>query len=438
MGARDERDSESGDASPRTVIASVVASTLLVGFGGGVVFPTFPTLGSILGISPFLVGVILSANRFSRLFANAPAGALVDRFGARKPYVLGLGIQAVATLGYVVGLTAPLPEAWFLGARVLLGGASALTFATSHTIAADVTSSGTRGRSMGLIRGGSILGFPSGLLLGGVVSEVSGNAMAFGLACAFAVAATVLAYVTVPETHVSEGQKRAVKPWDIDTSVPTVTVGLLNFATWFAYMGVLFASLVLFLEAESIGVLGFDAQGSSGVFMAMTVVSAALFMFVGGYLSDATDSRVPAMMLFLLVLSGGFVLLSRADSVATLVPACVMMGTGMGGTLGPMMALLADLTPDERMGRASATTNVFSDIGGGLGPVLSLPLIARVGFEPVYLVAAAFPLVAVGILAAGMHRYAGHVFAATNGAVPADNPEDPGTGDVGPAADGDD
>jgi predicted MFS family arabinose efflux permease len=282
---------------------------------------------------------------------------------------------------------------------------------------------------MGLIRGGSILGFPLGLLLGGVVSELASNATAFGLAFAFAVIATVLAYVTVPETHVDAESTRAVDPWDIDVSLPTVTVGLLNAATWFAYMGVLFASLVLFLETKSIGVLGFDAQGSSGVFMALTVLSAAAFMFLGGSLSDAADSRVPAVILFLCLLASGFVVLSRAESIRLVIPACLLMGTGMGGTLGPMMALLADLTPADRMGRASGTTNVFSDIGGGLGPVVTLPLIDRLGFEPVYVTAAAMPLLAIVVLVAGMYRYTGQVLPPTSsvdgtGTVPATETDD--------------
>lgn len=417
------------EPSPRVVVASVVVSTLFVGFGGGVVFPILPTLGSVLGISPFLVGVILSANRFARFVANAPAGALVDRFGARTPFVAGLGLQAVATLGYVISLDAALPGAWFFAARVLLGGASALTFATSHTIAADVTEAGSRGRSMGLIRGGSILGFPLGLLLGGVISELASNATAFGLAFVFAVIATVLAYATVPETHVDPESTRAVDPWDIDLSLPTVTVGLLNAATWFAYMGVLFASLVLFLEAKSIGVFGFDAQGSSGVFMAMTVLSAAAFMFLGGSLSDAADSRVPAVVLFLCLLASGFVVLSRAESIRLVILACLLMGIGMGGTLGPMMALLADLTPADRMGRASGTTNLFSDIGGGLGPVLALPLIDRLGFAPVYTTAAAMPLLAIVVLVVGMYRHTGRVLPRTvsvdsSGTVPATDADD--------------
>jgi len=95
---------------PPIVLLAVIASAFFVGFGGGVVFPILPNLGAVLGISAFMVGVILSANRWVRLVANAPAGALVDRHGTRKPFVIGLFVEGVATLGYVVALAMPAAE----------------------------------------------------------------------------------------------------------------------------------------------------------------------------------------------------------------------------------------------------------------------------------------------------------------------------------------
>jgi MFS family permease len=104
---------------PQSVVLAVIVSTFFVGFGGGVVFPVLPNLGAVLGISPFVVGVIPSANRFARIVANAPAGSLVDRVGTRRPFVVGLFVEGVATLGYVVALGSAVPEAWFVAARVL-------------------------------------------------------------------------------------------------------------------------------------------------------------------------------------------------------------------------------------------------------------------------------------------------------------------------------
>lgn len=398
---------------PYLVIGSVIASTFFVGFGGGVIFPIIPNLGEVLGITPFLVGLILSANRFSRLLANAPAGILVDRIGTRTPFVMGLLVQAIATMGYIVAMGSDLPEIWFLGSRVIWGLGSAAVFATAFTIAADVSPSTSRGTSMGLIRGGSIFGFPTGLVMGGLVSELAGITEAFIVATSFALLASVLAFLTVPETHVEGGVRRSVTPWDIDTSVVSVTVGLVNFAILFAYIGALFATLVLFLEETGIRVFGLDSQGSSGIFMALTVVFAAVFMFVGGYLSDRSGSRMPSLLAFILVAFVGFILLAIADSLVTLAIACIFIGIGQGGTSGPLIALLADLTPNERMGRATGTNNVLGDVGGGLGPLISLPIVDMVGFAPVYAACALLPLLAGGILIVGVHRETGELLPTT-------------------------
>ncbi|RQG91701.1 MFS transporter [Natrarchaeobius halalkaliphilus] len=396
------------------VIGAVIVSTFFVGFGGGVIFPILPNLGELLGISPFLVGVILSANRFSRLVSNAPAGILVDRVGTRTPFVVGMVIQGVATFGYVVAVLAPVPEAWFLGSRLIWGVGSALVFATAYTIAADVSDGGSRGTSMGLIRGGVLFGFPCGVVLGGIISEFWGTVVAFVVATAFAAVASAIAYATVPETHVEGDEHRAIKPWEIDMSVPALTVGFVNFAVLFAYIGALFATLVLFLDRNELGVFGFDAQASSGIFMALTVIAAGAFMFLGGYVSDRRESRVPTLVVFLGTTFVGFVLLAFAGSVWTLAIACLFIGAGQGGTSGPLMALLADLTPEERMGRAVGTNNVLGDVGGGLGPIVSLPLIGIVGFQPIYVACAVLPIVAGVILVAGVHRETGQFLPAVS------------------------
>ena len=391
---------------PQPVVLAVIVSTFFVGFGGGVVFPILPNLGALLGISPFVVGLILSANRFTRIVANTPAGSLIDRTGTRTPFVVGLFVEGVATLGYVIALNAPLPEAWFLLARVLWGLGSALVFATAYTIAADVSDASSRGTNMGVVRGGITLGFPAGLVLGGVVSEWYSVTVAFVVAAAFALLASALAYWLVPETHVDE-TSTAVRPWEIDTSTPAITVGLVNFGLFFAYLGALFATLVLFVEAEGLTAWGYGPQGMSGLLMAVTVLSAAVLMLGGGKVSDVYETRVPVLIVFLLVSGAGFVLLAMAGTLRALVVACVLIGAGQGGTSGPLLALLADLTPNERMGRATATNNVLGDVGGGLGPMVSLPLIETVGFEPVYAACAIVPLLALALLLAGVYSETG-------------------------------
>ena len=391
------------------VITSVVISTFFIGFGGGVVFPIIPNLGVILGISPFIVGIILSASSISRLFANAPAGILVDRIGTRKPFIAGMFIQGVATCGYIVAILAPGTAAWFIATRVFWGAGSALVFATAYTIAADVSDDRSRGTSMGLIRGGSLFGVPTGLVLGGIVSELAGTIPAFFLASVLAFFATSVAYMTIPETHVTPGTQKSISPWDVDTSAPAITVGMVNFSMLLAYEGAFFATLVLFLGEAELSIASFGPQGTSGIFMAVTVIASGIFMFVGGYVTDNQRSRVPTLIFFLLMTSAGFSFLAASESLVLLTVACIVLGTGQGGTAGPLMALLADLTPNEQMGRAVGTNNVFGDIGAALGPVVALSLIGLVGFVPVLLAAAMLPLFATVVLLCGIFYETGEI-----------------------------
>jgi MFS family permease len=229
---------------------------------------------------------------------------------------------------------------------------------------------------------------------------------AFALAAGFGLLASAVAYRTIPETHVEE-ERTAVKPWEIDTALPTLTVGLVNFGLFFAYLGALFATLVLFVDAKDIAVWGYGPQGMSGLLMAVTVLSASVFTLAGGKLSDDLGARVPSLLGFLAVFFVGFLGLSTAASLERLVVACVLIGTGQGGANGPLMALLADLTPAERTGRAMATNNVLGDLGGGLGPMVSLPIVEAVGFAPVYAACAVIPLLAGGLLVVGVYSQTG-------------------------------
>lgn len=393
-------------STDRRIVLTVITSTFFVGFGGGVVFPILPNLGAIIGISPFMVGLILSANRLARIVANAPAGALIDRFGTRSPFVAGLVVEAVGVAGYVLALRSPAPEVWFVMARILWGIGSAAVFATAYTIAADVSHGRSRGTNMAVIRGGMTLGFPTGLVLGGVVSDTYSITAAFVVAAGFATVASVIAYLLIPETHVS-GVHSGSKPWDVDTSTPAVTVGLVNFGMFFAYLGALLSTLVLFVDSRGLLLFGYGSQGSSGVLMAVTVVTASILMLAGGRYTDKRGRRIPVLATFVVVSAAGYLLLAWASSLASLVTACVMIGAGFGGTSGPLMALLADLTPTERMGRATGTTNVLGDMGGALGPMMTLPAIDVVGFGPVYVSCAVIPLIAGVVLLAGVNAETG-------------------------------
>ena len=287
-------------------------------------------------------------------------------------------------------------------------------FATAYTITADVSEVSSRGTSMGIVRAGITFGFPAGMVLGGIVSEVYSNVAAFVLAASFAGLASVIAYAIVPETHV-DSPDTSIKPWDVETTLPALTIGLVNFGLYFAYFGVLFSTLVLYLEAEAMTLalevagLGIDygEQGTSGLLMAVSALSGAVFTISGGKISDSVGARVPVLLVFLVTSCAGFAVLTLAPSLAIVVGGCVLIGAGQGGVGGPLTALLADLTPEDRMGRAMGTNNVFGDVGGAIGPLVSLPFADAIGFDVLYALSAVVPLLAGVVLVVGIYTYTG-------------------------------
>jgi MFS family permease len=191
------------DPNVRYVVGSLVAGVFFGGLGGGVAFPTLPTLGTLLGISPFVVGVLLSVNRFTRLLMNTPAGQVLDRVGTRRPMIVGFFLQGVVPFGYVLGLHAdrlPVGSATvFFAARSLWGFGSAFVFVGAFSTLTHVTTPENRGKWVGYMRGGQSLGFPAGLVLGGILTDAYGYDVAFAVAGVAGVLAAVVAFLVLPD-----------------------------------------------------------------------------------------------------------------------------------------------------------------------------------------------------------------------------------------------
>ncbi|THE66839.1 MFS transporter [Salinadaptatus halalkaliphilus] len=394
----------SSDDPPREynlplVVGSLIAGVFFGGVGGGVAFPTLPTLGAILGISPFLVGVILSTNRFTRLVMNTPAGQIIDTVGPRKPMIIGLVLQGVAPFGYIVGLYpsfVPLLDAAaiFILARIVWGIGSAFVFVGAYSIVIHVTSDDNRGKWIGYFRGGQALGFPSGLILGGVLSDLYGFEVAFGSAGAAGLFAAVVAALALPTVHNVAHDPVRIRdlPRLVRSDSRILMIGSVNFTIRFLFSGILLSTVVLYLEANDISIGVFSEVGASGFIMAVTVLASSATTVVSGNLSDYVGDRalvtVPALALF----AFGFALLGFVPTLSMTIVGVVCIGIGVGGTNPPLLAYLGDISPEADVGKMGGIYNVFGDLGAAVGPVIAVPLGAAVGYRMEYLLCAGMAL----------------------------------------------
>jgi len=390
------------DPSVRYVVASLVAGVFFGGLGGGVAFPTLPTLGPLLGISPFVVGLILSVNRFTRLLMNTPAGQILDRIGTRRPMIVGFVVQGLVPFGYVLGLHAdrlPVGSATvFLVSRGLWGLGSAFVFVGAFSTITHVTTSENRGKWIGYMRGGQSLGFPTGLVVGGLLTDAYGYDVAFTVAGVAGLFAAVVAFLVLPDVSPDVGASPLRELPAIVRADPRIAaVGTVNFVVRFLFAGILLSTVVLYAGESAITIGLLSSTGVSGVVMAVSVLGASVTTVLVGRYSDRLSNRALLTIPALAVLASGFVLLAAVPTLPGVVVAVALIGIGVGGSNPPLMAYLGDISPSDDVGKLGGVYNVFGDLGSTLGPLVALPLVARVGFAAEYIACAVLAL-AVGVL----------------------------------------
>jgi MFS family permease len=401
---KQSQDADKTEYSVRLVVGSLILGVFFGGVGGGVAFPTLPTLGTVLGISPFVVGIILSANRFTRLLMNAPAGAVIDRVGIYKPMVVGLFIQALTPFGYLVGLHAdrlPVgPGTVFVLARLLWGIGAAFVFVGAFSTVIHVTTEDNRGKWIGYFRGGQSLGFPTGLVTGGVLTDLYSYEVGFLCAGASGLFAMVLAAFVLPPIHSDVETPARLRdiPAMVRADSRIVPIGMVNLAVRFLFAGVLLSTVVLYADTYGIAISGLSAVGSSGFFMAIAMLALSGTTFLSGRLSDRLDNRsllaIPALGVF----AFGFALLGAVQSFPAMVVGIISIGVGVGGTNPPLMAFLGDLSPDADVGKMGGIYNVFGDIGSTIGPLVALPVADAVGYRVEYLACAGLAALVLAVM----------------------------------------
>ncbi|MDR9431965.1 MAG: MFS transporter, partial [Natronomonas sp.] len=279
---------EDTDVNIRYVVASLVAGVFFGGLGGGVAYPTLPNLGPILGITPFLVGIILSANGFVRLLANTPAGQVIDVMGSRRPMIAGFLIQGIAPFGYVLALHAnliPLLDSAeiFLLARAMWGLGSAFVFVGAFSTITHVTTPDNRGKWIGYMRGGQSLGFPTGTVVGGVVTDVFGYDAAFLVAGVFGLFAAAVAIAVLPniKAEVSTSAGLRELPHVVAQDPRILSIGGVNFVIRFVYVTIL-STIVVFVGNHGIRIGSFSSVGVSGAIMAVSVLAMSMATLATG------------------------------------------------------------------------------------------------------------------------------------------------------------
>ncbi len=244
------------------------------------------------------------------------------------------------------------------------------------------------------MRGGQSLGFPTGLILGGVLTDIASMEVAFLGAGILALLAGIVATLVLPDVHAGATDTQSAKLRQIPALLrgqPTVLlIGFGNFTVRFLWGGIILSTLARYASVHGLELTVLEAAGISGVVMGVGVLTMGATTVITGHVSDLISDRTLLTVPAFLSMTAGFLLIAYVPTLEALFSALVLIGAGMGAAAPAMLAILGDLTPGDELGRMGGVYQVMGDIGLSLGPLIAIPAVdIWFGYQWTYVLCAA-------------------------------------------------
>ncbi len=339
--------------------ASVMSLALL---GDALLYAVLPAYASDFGLTLPWVGVMLSANRFVRVFAYGAIARLTHAVGVRR---MCIGAAIMATLSTALYGFGQGP-AIILSARILWGLTYAALVLATLSYALDYRAKvGTRiGVNQAIQRVGPILALFGGAWL---VGQVGPNA-AFAV-LAVPTALSILIALTLPKGS-SAGTRRS-KPASLARPKP---IDVLFFMQGYGVDGV-FAICITLIFAREASLA--DAVMSGSALLAMRHFGEAIAAPLFGWIADRVGARRVFVMATLLTMLGFVCVASGVVVFGALV---MLMFRGALAALGPAV-IAQSLAEDEEAIGPLARMQAWRDFGAACGPLATGFLLTFVSAE---------------------------------------------------------
>lgn len=343
----------------------------------GIAVPVLPRFPAVAAGGDAIAGLLFAAYAAALIAVTPIAGRWIDRVGPRRPLLAGMIGLAASTILFT--LADPLPA--LLAARVAQGAAAACSWVAGLALVAAATPLPQRARNLGLVLSAVSIGVLVGPPLGGAVADAFGRHAPFLIGAGVALLDGILRLTLIGPLSSAQDDPGTVRGvW----RVPGARAVCLIVAVGAALPAITEPVLPLRLAELGLG------STQTGLIYGAAVLAAAISTPVAGMLTQ----RVPTAVLCTVggVVAGvGLTVLGATSRPPAMAVAMGILGIGSGlllGAITPAVSTLGSRARPPALGAAFALFNLAYAGGLFIGPALSGPGSAVIGFGPAMIILA--------------------------------------------------
>ena len=361
---------------PREV-SVLVGASFFVAVGFGIVVPAIPMFARSFVVSHAAVGLIVSAFAVTRFSSGLISGRLVDIFGERTVFAVGVFIVSLSV--FLAGLAVNYPQLLIFRAAGGLGS-SMFSVAAGSVILRSVRDD-QRAHAQSVYNGAFLLGAIAGPAIGGALTTISLRAPFFVYSFTLLVSGTIAFFFFTSAHLQARDSKKNVQ--EVTSLKDAFTLKPYRYALIISFV----SSWVLFgLRSSILPLFVTEALKSTATIVGIGFTLSALFqgaiLLKAGRLSDSHGRKYAA------VLGSSIVLIGAVVMVFTIHPWMYLLSMSIIGLGAAFLSTTpASIVGDVIKGTGGQVIGLFQmagDAGMIVGPIVVGFIADHYGFRSAF------------------------------------------------------
>lgn len=365
----------------------LVFASFFVAVGFGIIAPTIPLFAKSFGVNNAQVGSIISAFAFARFASGLFSGKLVDKFGERLVYTVGVGFVAISSFAAAFSQS----YEQLLTYRAAGGLGSSMFSVAAGSIILRATDDSKRARAQSLYNSSFLVGMMAGPVIGGFLTAISLRAplLVYGvlLIVSSAAGGFLLRNSVLAARPTEKKAKEAESIREALTSKPYVIALIISFCSASILFGMSRSILPLFMVEEMKSTAGYLGLG----FTISSIIQGLLLIKAGG-LSDSRGRKFSAVM------GTSLLGLSVVILVGTIYPWMFLLSMVVGAFGSIFLSSTSAIVGDVMRGKGGQVIALFQmsgDAGAMVAPIALGFIADHYGFRPAFAVSAGLVFIAL-------------------------------------------